>query len=327
MNASADANIIVTEEGPSSAAVVLFPEWKPPFVRLTAGEAAGRATVILSGLARTIARVAWWTSRGFIRDENQDAVLFAPAPVERGAMLGIFDGLGGPSGGKGASAAAAQSFVEQLQRTAPLSIQSFDEQGRKSAGAFLGPRAEMWLRGAMQRANAAVRARAEHDRTEGKTTATVGIASDNILVVAHVGDSRAYLFRSGELRQITRDHSMVEALAEGYMKRDGMSREAALAKARTSGREHEILECLGAEGMPHIDTVMTELLPGDVLLFCTDGLHGVVPDERIAACLASTASPAEIARSLLEDAYAYATADNVTMLVAKIGLLEGGGKS
>lgn len=317
------SNVVRVERDATSTASPASPVLPP--VREGLDEERGDARVTLvhrvgpldrGGLARpaeggrTVAHVAWWTSRGLVREDNQDAVLLAAAPAAgAGAILvGAFDGVGGESGGGAASRTAARSFASAASEPKGGRVRSASTESLDFA---------RWLRKAMGRAHDDVRARAREDRTRGMTTATALLTDGQEVTVGHVGDSRAYRLRGGVLSQLTVDQTMVEALARRYAADDGLSREEALRKARASGWQHTILEVVGGSEDPTVQAVTAEVCPGDVLLLSTDGLHEFVPERRLVEVLSSGSDAARIARALVEDAYAFHSDDNVSVVVVK----------
>jgi serine/threonine protein phosphatase PrpC len=167
------------------------------------------------------------------------------------------------------------------------------------------------LRRAVKQANTRILARAASD--QGKqgmgTTLVAAVIRDNRLIVANVGDSRAYLFRDGELRQITRDHSWVaEALAAGLITEE---------QARTHAYRNLITRALGQRPEVKVDLIQERLRPGDLLLLCSDGLTNEVDDARIAHVL-SQGSPVESVRSLVILANRGGGRDNISAVVARV---------
>lgn len=127
--------------------------------------------------------------------------------------------------------------------------------------------------------------------------------------VAHLGDSRAYLFRAGSLLRLTTDHSVVELLV-----RRG---EITVAEARRHPARGQITRFVGMPNELDAEATGVDLLPRDRLLLCSDGLTGVIEDSGLASALASTAGdPGAACRRLLEEALAVGAPDNVTVLVA-----------
>jgi protein phosphatase len=143
------------------------------------------------------------------------------------------------------------------------------------------------------------------------TTVTAAVLDEGRLGVVHVGDSRAYLWRGRQLRQLTDDHSVV---AE-------MVRRGSLAPEEAEAHPHRnvITRALGAEASVKVDEVSEELREGDIVLVCSDGLSSYVPDGRIAGELVEARSLEEAARRLVGAANAAGGADNVTVVLARVG--------
>ena len=107
---------------------------------------------------------------------------------------------------------------------------------------------------------------------DGQTLVACALRFDSA-VISHVGDSRCYLFREGVGAQLTRDHTMAaEQFRLGILSQD---------EAATGENRHILTRCLGNELFVAADTVTVNVIPGDVLLLCSDGLHGYVPDAKI----------------------------------------------
>lgn len=147
------------------------------------------------------------------------------------------------------------------------------------------------------------------------TTLTVAYSFCSDLFIAHVGDSRAYLFREGRLRQLTHDHTVAQRLAD-----EGDIPQAAVAKHRL---KHLLTNVLGGHGGP----VLTELqqfqiADGDRLLLCSDGLTDMVDDDKIASVLRDIEPPQEASQKLLELALEAGGKDNITILLARYSIAE-----
>jgi len=243
------------------------------------------------------------TDRGLVRSENQDSVLLH-FPGDEGALLGkgalaiVADGVGGGSGGKTASDMAVSSV-------------------RDCYYSSMGDTASS-LRGALVAANGEIFAKAAGDPSlQGMATtctALVFIGGEGFL--CHVGDSRAYLLRNGELRQITEDHTLVaRLLSDGHI-----SAEA----AANHPQKNIIMKALGSERELAPDTYRILFEPDDIVMLCSDGLHGLVGVEEIAARLESL-SPSEAGLSLVESAKARGGTDNISVVILKLSQVGGGG--
>jgi len=142
------------------------------------------------------------------------------------------------------------------------------------------------------------------------TTATVaGIGGDR-LVVAQIGDSRAYIFRKGVLTQVTRDQTLAQLMLErGQLAPEEMA---------TFPHANVILQAVGTAEHVEVDLRSAQLCQGDLLLVCSDGLHGPVGNPRIAETLAEASTPAGACEALVGQALAVGGPDNVTCIVARI---------
>ena len=148
--------------------------------------------------------------------------------------------------------------------------------------------------------------------TEMGTTLTLGYLLWPRLYVVHVGDSRAYLYRGGEARQLTTDHTVAQQMVEkGLLTPD---------EAAESPWGHALLRCVGADSPePVADVLKVRLRPGDVILFCTDGLSKYLDPAAIAAALSKVESAEVTARALVAAAIDAGGRDNVTAVVVRTG--------
>jgi serine/threonine protein phosphatase PrpC len=165
---------------------------------------------------------------------------------------------------------------------------------------------------AMAAANAAVHSKASSSakfRQMG-TTLTLIYREGDTAYIGHVGDSRAYLHRKGALRHLTRDHSLVATLVE-----EG---EITEEQARQHPQRNIILKALGLEPQVEVDISAVKIEPGDIFLIASDGLTGMVEDDRIGGVFASGGEPSDWARSLVDLALEAGGADNVSVVVVRI---------
>lgn len=221
--------------------------------------------------------------RGRVRDRNEDAAL------ARGPLLAVADGMGGHVDGHVASA---------------MVIAALDD---------LGPDPEpAALAAALRRANESIRA-AARDAPDGSgmgTTCTTILVAGDSAHVAHIGDSRAYLFRDGDLRQLTEDHALVAQLVRaGLLTEEQASRDE---------RRNVVLRALGPSADPEVDAFAVPIRAGDRLLVSSDGLHGYVDHDAIAAALGGTGDVEAAAEALVALALDAGAPDNVTVAVAQI---------
>ncbi len=228
----------------------------------------------------TIAR----TDTGRQRRGNEDAC-YAQAP-----LFVVADGMGGARAGEVASRIAVEMF----------------ERGLPPNGT-----PESRLTVVAQDANREIHelSLAERELDGMGTTLTAAYLDESYLAIAHVGDSRAYMFRAGQLARLTEDHSLVDEL----VKAGKLTEEQALEHPQRS----IITRALGPEAEVTVDTRSYPLQAGDVLLLCSDGLTSMLPDPRIAAILAAATSLQEAAEHLVDAANEAGGRDNITVVLAR----------
>jgi PPM family protein phosphatase len=232
-----------------------------------------------------IAEQAFLSDTGRQRTANEDS-FFAGSPV-----FAVADGMGGAQAGEVASRLAAE-VLEGAER------------GDESPEAF--------LRDVAIDANRRIHELAAQDEeTSGMgTTFTAALVEGDEISLAHVGDSRAYLFRDGDLRLLTSDHSLVEEL-----RRQGKLTDE---EAEDHPQRSIITRALGPEQDVEVDTMTYRAKPGDVFLLCSDGLTTMIKDERIAAALAHSDSLEEAARRLIDEANTAGGRDNITVVAFRV---------
>jgi len=215
------------------------------------------------------------------------------------ALLMVADGMGGHEHGQEASQLAIKSLVTYVSG-------SLHSQ-QKRTGDFLS-----LLREGVEHANCAVYERNQELRTKMGTTMTVCLVVDTTAYVAHVGDSRCYLYHKPTgLTQITQDHSVVAALvAAGVIQPEDIY---------THPSRNLIYRCLGEKSHLEVDTFTVQLASGDTLLLCSDGLWEMVRDQQIAAILTTPIpTPSDTAHTLIQAALAGGGEDNVSAIVARV---------
>ena len=227
---------------------------------------------------------------GYVRTANEDRMGWTRTPY--GDVYVVSDGMGGYRGGAIAAEVTIATLQERLAGIDPDSPQ-FAEGVQQAFGA----------------ANDAVRERRDPDDLAVRDMGATGVAlitTETRFAVAHVGDSRAYLWRGGQLRQLTRDHSRVQGMMDSGL----LTPEQAAAHPDASVLERAIGH------KPTVQADVGEWLsiePHDVLLLCSDGLSGYVSDREIAAILKARASPQETTDRLIECALGKGGEDNVTV--------------
>ncbi|WP_159915328.1 PP2C family serine/threonine-protein phosphatase [Pantoea sp. 18069] len=237
-----------------------------------------------------------------VRTNNEDAVHVEVAPAWSVAVLA--DGMGGYRAGEVASALAVQSIAQSLQRSA-----------LKSATPARPPRmaaVHRALEHCVQAANTAVRAHASHHaECQGMgTTVVAAVFTQGRLVLAHLGDSRAYLWRRGTLAQLTSDHSWLqEQLDTGQISADA---------AAQSGLGHLITRALGVSDSAQPTLREEPLEAGDRILLCSDGLSDLLSAGEIAALLAMPEPLARQVEQLIARANALGGHDNISVILASV---------
>jgi PPM family protein phosphatase len=233
-------------------------------------------------------RVAGDTHVGKVRTTNEDAMIVDP---QRGLYV-VLDGMGGANAGDIAS------------QTARDAIRDFVVQRRLA----MEPRA--LLEAAIQFGCASVfeAAEAARERHGMGTTCVACLMIDAArCVIAHVGDSRAYVLRNGRLKALTRDHTIVEELVDrGVLSPD---------EAERHPYKNVLSRNLGARPATKVDVLELELEPGDRLLLCSDGLYGYASLEAMQYLLGSGDAPEHVARDLIDLALRGGGGDNVTTIV------------
>lgn len=256
-------------------------------------------------------QVCGQTDVGQLREHNEDNLIIAQATASDRAevgvnhsistddgpiLLAVCDGMGGAAAGEVASQlavdllheyVASNKEVRERDRLAAVLVRAIEEAGIRI---FNDARADRSHRGM-------------------GTTATAAALIDGRLFVGQVGDSRAYLLRGSELVQITRDQSLVNQLIEAGQ----------LTEEEAEHFEHNniILQALGTADTVQVDLTSVELVRGDTLMLCSDGLSGMIRAGEIREVLMALSDPIEACRELIERANLAGGHDNITVIVAK----------
>jgi protein phosphatase len=236
-------------------------------------------------VALRIAEDSYKTDTGRQRTTNEDSY-FA-----RGPLYAVADGMGGAQAGEVASRIAAEAF-EPAER---------------------GPEApEAFLRTVVQSANAQIHSLSQHDssRSGMGTTLTAALLDGDEISFGHVGDSRAYRLRDGELKLLTSDHSLVEEL-----RRQGRLTEE---EAETHPQRSIITRALGPEAEVEVDTLTVSARPNDVYLLCSDGLTTMVKDAKVREILTESDSLDEATTWLVNEANEAGGRDNITVVAFRV---------
>jgi len=233
-------------------------------------------------------RVAGDTNVGKVRQTNEDSMI---VDHQRGLYV-VLDGMGGANAGDIASQTARDaiaSFVQQRRLTMEpkVLLESAIQYGSAS----------VW--------NAAQEARERHGM--GTTCVACLLIDPKRAIIAHVGDSRAYLLRHGRLQSLTRDHTIVEELVDrGVLSPD---------EAERHPYKNVLSRNLGARPETRVDSVELEIKPGDRILLCSDGLYGYASNDGMQYLLGSGDAPETVARDLIDLALRGGGGDNVSVIV------------
>jgi PPM family protein phosphatase len=248
------------------------------------------------------------TDCGLSRDHNEDSVghFVPPSPAKaesQGWLFAIADGVGGQKNGEVASRLAIDTVLAGFEKI-PKGVMHVS----------LLPRL-------VQEANSAVydagNVRTARGAVTGSPIGTTLVACAlrfDSAVISHVGDSRCYLFRGEVGSQLTRDHTMA---AEQF--RLGILSEA---DASTGENRHILTRCLGSEPFVAADTLTVNIMPGDLLLLCSDGLHGYVTDARMQQLVNSTSELETAAARLVAAANDAGGCDNISVQLIRIRSVE-----
>ncbi|TQL40354.1 protein phosphatase [Homoserinimonas aerilata] len=226
---------------------------------------------------------------GRIRSNNQDSGYAGRQ------LFVVADGMGGHAGGDVASAIALKRIIEA---------------DRPFASAH---DAEFALQSALLSANGLLAETVfDHPELTGMgTTATALLRVGDHVAIAHIGDSRLYLYRGGTLEQVTVDHTFVQRLVD--------SGRITQEEAAVHPRRSVLMRVLGdVDANPEIDTAVVETEPGDRWMLCSDGLSSYVSDDKIEAALRSVPSPKDAADRLVREALDQGAPDNVTIVIVDV---------
>jgi PPM family protein phosphatase len=234
------------------------------------------------------------TDRGLKRPRNEDALLVAPTA----RILAVADGMGGHAAGNVASRIAVETLAGAFPKAPSPRI----------LAATLGRR----LQDVFAAANLAILGHAAAHRGcrgMGTTmTALAPLAATAECVIAHVGDSRAYRLRAGELVRLTHDHTWVQQQVDA-----GILTPAAARGHRLSSM---LTRVLGTELTGPADVVVADAVPGDIFLLCSDGLTNMVEDSDLRLLLGAELPLDALAAELVAEANRRGGADNITVLLA-----------
>ncbi len=253
------------------------------------------------------------TDVGRERSHNEDCIASVP---ELGLAV-LADGMGGYRAGEVASAIAVSMITDAIRSGDPTG----ESGARAQTGRAVGPEGNApepaseqgaLLRQAIIQANAAIcRTAKTQPQCKGMgTTVVAALFDDDRIILAHVGDSRAYRLRSGQLERLTTDHSLLQELVEkGFYTEE---------EAEEAGNRNLVTRAIGIEEEVEPDIAEIPVETGDLFLMCSDGLTDLVSDEEIRIVLTGHTDRLEDgARALVELANAHGGKDNVSVILAQ----------
>ncbi len=241
------------------------------------------------------------TDTGMVRSHNEDFVAVSP---EHGFVI-LADGMGGYSAGEVASSIAATVIQETLEEQLPRLYKEWHRQSDRQVLQL--------VQQAVARANTSIIDAAENEpQFHGMgTTVVAGLFYQDRLILAHVGDSRAYRLRDGELTQITRDHSLLQEQIDAGL----ISPEAALH----SPNKNLITRAVGVDHEVDIEVHEHTTRAGDIYLLCSDGLSDMLGGTEITSTLQEFGADLESAcGTLIQRANTHGGKDNISVILAKV---------
>lgn len=244
------------------------------------------------------------TDTGCSRSKNEDCIAW-DAKI---GLAVLTDGMGGANAGEVAGQITAETVLMEVRERIddhPYDLGTVDD------GAGYN-RASLMLYDSLQKANRVI-LRIAHDQPECTgmgTTAITALFYDNRISVGHVGDSRIYLMREGQLTQLTEDHTVVHEL----MKSGIYSKE----EAKKSVNRNIVTRAVGVTEELKVDILERSALPGDVYLMCSDGLTDLVSDEDIQEILATENKQDDKAQRLVDMAKGYGGNDNISVILVRV---------
>ena len=240
-------------------------------------------------------QIGFKCNRGVVRSNNEDACFVIPSHD----VYVVADGVGGNNSGEVASRTAVGEIAQFVNDNRL-------EHCKKPEDIF------SFFADAIDVANRRIfRMGTENESNRGMaTTMVAAYIKDNTAYIANIGDSRAYLFRNGLLKQITKDHTYVNELID-----KGVITEE---EAQNHKQKNVITKALGADVFAEPDYYMAELEKNDILMLCSDGLYGEIKDPEIVEILNSGKSMNDVCTELVDEAIRAGGRDNITVICLKI---------
>jgi protein phosphatase len=229
------------------------------------------------------------TEVGLVRKQNEDFLCVNPGL----ALFAVADGMGGHLAGEVASRMAIESITRQLQAgdrddTVKCLLEGFR---RANSNIYKASREDGSCRGM-------------------GTTLTAAVVRERELVLAHVGDSRAYIIRDDKIHPLTEDHSLVQEM----IRQGGLTRK----QARDHPHRNVLTRALGTDPLVDVDLITIGLERGDILLLCTDGLYGLLDDEEMLDLVRSSAGPDQAVKKLVDEAVKRGGNDNISVIMVEM---------
>ncbi len=249
-----------------------------------------------------VLQVASRSDSGMVRSHNEDAVYTNP-----GCGLAILaDGMGGYNAGEVASGMATTLLGSELEK-------AFRKQAPQHVDAAGKLYSHTALEAEIARANTAIyqAAQSQPQYAGMGTTLAIALFYDNMMTVAHIGDSRVYRLRGDEFLAVTRDHSLLQEQIDSGM--------ITAEEARHSQNKNLVTRALGVDPVVEPEIRDYDTMPGDIYLLCSDGLNDMVEDEEIALTLQALSANLELAATqLVQGANDSGGRDNVSVVLLRI---------
>jgi protein phosphatase len=253
---------------------------------------------------QNVLKVVQKTDPGKARARNEDAITTIP----RLGVLILADGMGGHNAGEVASGMATTFLASELEKQLaerPLFVRPAEEAAET---------ARALLKQLVAEVNQSIYCAAEaNPQYKGMgTTLVVALLYDDRMTVAHIGDSRLYRLREGRLEQLTKDHSLLQEWIDSGM--------ITPEQAATAQHKNLVTRALGVDPAVEPEIHDHDVLPGDLLLLCSDGLYDMVTDDDTAMTLSALGANLELAAAqLVDQANDNGGKDNVSVILARIG--------
>lgn len=231
------------------------------------------------------------SSKGPYRDNNEDAVDFGKDEDSQFFWMIVADGMGGHKAGE----VASDMLVQLVGREIRELNQDYEQDWQQ------------WIQNVIEQANGAIfqAARQSQQRTGMGTTGVLMILYQQQYFIGWVGDSRAYLLRTGELSQLTRDHSAIQYLLD----KGSITKE----EAEQSDNKHLLSRAIGVNETIEVDVISSPLNSGDTLFLSTDGIHDYLSTMVLSGYLADFNAGRKVAKKIINQALAQGSQDNLTL--------------